>query len=382
MNSDGRESTLPDAPEQGAGASQFDLFISYASEDIDLARSLVARLQADGHRVWFDQSDMHLAGRMAANLDDALDHCSQMLVCLSDSYCRNRFTMYELQLNFSKDPDNKHGRTIPVLVRRPFTERVPAEIKIIPWADLTNPLKFDTEYRRIVQTLVKKRPPAKFASPADVHALRRQSDPDKALAGMKRYSRQINTFIYQREIGGPIPGEAAQLAQQLTQSMNLPADMRFHVNTIQRYAELLEHPRVKKSSVEPALLALYELTTWATARYEIQHLPPGPQDPFDLLWLQLSEDRKTDSSVRLPNTTWDLAEGRRQLTAIGALYRGENTEDDSVADLLLLPVSRLHDQELTTEIEKCRALKDRAPLDIRLSSQFNASEAGEWGGLF
>lgn len=370
---------MPDVSEQGPGVSEFDLFISYASEDIELVRPLVTRLQRDGHRVWFDQSDMRLSGQMAENLDAALDNCSQMLVCLSDSYCRNGFTMYELQLNFTKDPGNTHSRTIPVLVRAPFTQKIPAEVKIIAWADLTNPHKYDTEYRRIVQTLVKKRPPANFASPAEVHALRRISDPDKALARMKRYSRQINTYIYQREIGGPTLEEAAQLALQLTQSSNLPTDIKFHIGTIQRYAELIEHQGVKQSSVEPALLALFQLTTWATARYHVEHVPAEPQDPFDVLWAHLSSDPGSDNSVRLPNTTWDLAEGRRQFTKLGALYRGKNTDDDSVADLLLLPVSRLHDQEFTTEIKRCRSLGDHAPLDIRLSSRFNAAQAGEWG---
>jgi hypothetical protein len=356
------------------GDFEYDVFVSYSREDGEVVGGLVERLRRDGYTVWFDETDMPAAGGVGDCLDHALSSCRQAIICLSDDYCRKDYTQYELRLNFQLDPANLRDRTIPVIVR-PLTVPVPAEIKIIPWADLTDPASFESQYRRVAASIVSKRPQPSFASAAEIRSLRRLQNADLVLVQMMRYAKELYAFVYGREISGPVPQETTELAAKLKHCRKLPVFVHMHISTIQGYAALIDYRDISLATVEPGLQALSGLSTWASQRYDVKR---EEEDPFEALWRQLSQEWGHDGAARLPQASYELADGWRRFTAMGAVYRGRNTEDGSPADLLLVPVPRSRAQSFVSEMERCGG-GETAPLLVRARGWFEAPEAGEWG---
>src|ERR1017187_9778330 len=195
--------------------SGFDLFISYASEDRAAVARLVERLRRDGYQVWFDTDDMAPTRGIAANLEAALDACRQTLICISDIYCSKDWTRFELQVNHLKDPASVRKRTIPVKVSA-LSVSPPTEVKGIPWADLTEPNRYEKEYGRVRASILGgSRPLPVFASPAEIGALRRVADPDLILVRMIGYAKELFAYVHSKELQGPVPQSVSALGAAL-----------------------------------------------------------------------------------------------------------------------------------------------------------------------
>jgi hypothetical protein len=358
-----------------AGMNAYDLFISYSHDDIALVERLVARLKHDGFRVWFDRKDMSPTHSVGGNLADALDRCRQTLICLSDSYCTKDYTLWELQLNFLKDPANRDRRTIPAIVRGPLTVAVPAEVRPIPSVDLTNPATYDSEYERIKSAIARTPPPErKCPSPEEVDALR-QLDPDKALVLMIRYARDLYGFIFSQEkIGEAVPQSWKDLAATLLeQPSTLPVEVRMHIHAILQYADLIQHG-ASTAAIQPGLHALRALSVWASGHYNVAS---APEDPFVAFWRQFDQEWPSK------DVPYQLMDGRRRLTPVGAVHPGRKFDDRSGADLLIVPVEPERWPTLVSDVEHCRLASDKppSPLTVLFFRQFDWPNLGTWALL-
>lgn len=78
-------------------------FISYASEDKNIADNLCAKLESNGIRVWYAPRDV--IGSYADAIAKAIDSCTHFIVILSQNSIRSQHVLNEIDLAFQKLPD-------------------------------------------------------------------------------------------------------------------------------------------------------------------------------------------------------------------------------------------------------------------------------------
>lgn len=80
------------------GQFQWDLFISYASEDRNhLVTHLVDTLSQFGLRIWWDQLELRAGDSLSRTIDNGLAHSQFGLIVISRSFLEKRWTEYELR---------------------------------------------------------------------------------------------------------------------------------------------------------------------------------------------------------------------------------------------------------------------------------------------
>lgn len=80
-----------------AGAEEFDLFISHATEDKDgIVRSLVAALDERGVEVWYDETQLRIGDSLRQRIDAGLARSRFGLVVLSHAFFAKNWPQYEL----------------------------------------------------------------------------------------------------------------------------------------------------------------------------------------------------------------------------------------------------------------------------------------------
>lgn len=72
----------------GAGPAPYDAFISYASEDLEVARSLADALDARGLRVWLDEIELQIGDSRQQSIDDGLKNSRFGIVVVSRNFVR------------------------------------------------------------------------------------------------------------------------------------------------------------------------------------------------------------------------------------------------------------------------------------------------------
>jgi hypothetical protein len=80
----------------GANAVRFDFFISYASEDREVAEALEKLLNARGYKVWRDRGQLTLGDSLTAKINEALAASTFGIVILSEAFLRKNWPQAEL----------------------------------------------------------------------------------------------------------------------------------------------------------------------------------------------------------------------------------------------------------------------------------------------
>src|SRR5262249_12850870 len=130
----------------------YDIFISYASADLELVERFVFTLKRDGYAVWFDRDEMAGGTVVTGQLADAIVNSAHTIACLSDAYLVREWTIFELINSINLDPAGVHARTIPVLFR-PLTVEMPSYLKSIVWTDLTEPGNYEKAYSQVTRRI-------------------------------------------------------------------------------------------------------------------------------------------------------------------------------------------------------------------------------------
>ncbi len=63
--------------------SSFDVFLSHSSKDNEIVRAVAKRLQADGLRVWFDESEIQPGDNIPARIEEGLERSRVLVLCMS-----------------------------------------------------------------------------------------------------------------------------------------------------------------------------------------------------------------------------------------------------------------------------------------------------------
>ena len=77
------------------------IFISYAHKDSDVVLPIIARLQEDGYRVWYDEG-IAPGSNWDVYISEHLDKCSNMIGFISKSYVKSQNCRDELALSRMK----------------------------------------------------------------------------------------------------------------------------------------------------------------------------------------------------------------------------------------------------------------------------------------
>lgn len=93
---------------------QWDVFISYASEDRDsVARPLAEGLRHHGLRVWFDEFELRVGDSLVESINLGLSNSSYGVVILSPNFLHKKWTQKELAALISLD-EIERRRILPV----------------------------------------------------------------------------------------------------------------------------------------------------------------------------------------------------------------------------------------------------------------------------
>lgn len=79
-----------------ANVSGFDFFVSYASEDCDLAEAIDTALTERGYKVWRDRGQLTLGDSLTEKINDGLARSRYALVILSEAFLRKNWPRAEL----------------------------------------------------------------------------------------------------------------------------------------------------------------------------------------------------------------------------------------------------------------------------------------------
>jgi len=53
---------------------EFDIFLSYASEDLKFAEKLATRLNDEGLKIWFDQWNLKAGDHLSHKINNGIEH--------------------------------------------------------------------------------------------------------------------------------------------------------------------------------------------------------------------------------------------------------------------------------------------------------------------
>jgi len=103
----------------------FQVFLSYASEDLAFAEALAAALESEGLRTFLAPRGVSGGSDWRVRLRDELDHCNACIAVLTDAFRRSRWCDQEVGYAMGS------GRPVipvrPAVVRRSRRNRPPAE---------------------------------------------------------------------------------------------------------------------------------------------------------------------------------------------------------------------------------------------------------------
>ncbi|MGA8170461.1 MAG: LamG-like jellyroll fold domain-containing protein [Methylocystis sp.] len=122
----------------GVGAMDFDVFISYPSEDRVVAFAACAKLEAEGVRCWIAPRDVPPGVEWAGALVDAIDHCRAMVLIFSSRANESEQVRREVQRAF-----NRGVPVVPFRIENVVPEKSLAFfMESVHWLDaLTPPLE-------------------------------------------------------------------------------------------------------------------------------------------------------------------------------------------------------------------------------------------------
>jgi hypothetical protein len=140
------ETPMPDQP-----GYTHDVFISYSHKDQDWVNNeLLPRLEAAGLKVIIDHRDFEPGTPSLVNMERAVDCCRHTLLVLTPNWVASEWTDFESLLVGTTDPAARRRRLVPLMLEKC---QPPARIRLLTYADFTDPGRRDQETTRLIKSL-------------------------------------------------------------------------------------------------------------------------------------------------------------------------------------------------------------------------------------
>jgi hypothetical protein len=116
--------------------AQFDVFISYSSNDRAIIGKIVDDLTEAGMTVWWDEARMLPAARIREAINEGIRNSSVVLIFISSRSLRSRWVLNELDAEMLREIHERRSFVIPVLIGRINSESLPDDLRGKKYIDL------------------------------------------------------------------------------------------------------------------------------------------------------------------------------------------------------------------------------------------------------
>jgi hypothetical protein len=137
---------------------EYDVFLSHSSKDKDAVRELGERLEKSGLEPWFDEKQIRVGAPLADAIGKALEKSRCLLFIISKNSVKSDWAALEWNTAVSRDPMNREGRFIPLLLDDVEIPDMLSHFLHVDWRT-----RKDEEYVKLLQAI---REPAVVSQPS------------------------------------------------------------------------------------------------------------------------------------------------------------------------------------------------------------------------
>jgi hypothetical protein len=112
---------------------RYQVFLSYARDDNDIARIIADKLREKGIRTWFDMYELAPSDSLASAIQDAISASDYLIVLLSPNSVESRWVKLELETALAQQFKNRDITLLPVLIA---DCQIPTSLAAIQYLDL------------------------------------------------------------------------------------------------------------------------------------------------------------------------------------------------------------------------------------------------------
>jgi len=166
------------------------IFLSYSSEDIELAIGICDALRAVGLELWFDKSELRGGDVWDASIREQIKSCAVFIPIISTSTQGREEGYFRLEWKLAIDRSYRMAEDkaffFPVVDdnTQESTARVPEKFRQLQWTRLSDQTSIDAFAKRVRDSLVREeqaaRPPCP-TTPAQPHSSSKSSPGKKTL---------------------------------------------------------------------------------------------------------------------------------------------------------------------------------------------------------
>ncbi len=131
-------------------ASEWDVFISYNSNDISKAKIIVDDISKSGLKVWFDRYRIDPGERIREKINYGITHSSTVLLIASKSSLQSRWVLNELDAAMLREINESRRILLPLLIGNINLKDLPADIQGKNFIDLRYNFKQKYEKNRSI----------------------------------------------------------------------------------------------------------------------------------------------------------------------------------------------------------------------------------------
>lgn len=102
--------------DQTTKARRYQVFLSYASADEEVARRIADQLRIQGVRVWFDQYELRFGDSIASAIEHAISASDYLVILLSPHSVNSRWVRTELNATLAQELTTRDITLLPVLI--------------------------------------------------------------------------------------------------------------------------------------------------------------------------------------------------------------------------------------------------------------------------
>ncbi|MHC4119674.1 MAG: TIR domain-containing protein [Planctomycetota bacterium] len=111
----------------------YDVFLSYSSEDKTTVCALAERLKKDGLRIWLDEWVIKPGDSIPGKIIEGIEGTRTLVMCMSPAYFESQWGTLEHHTLLFRDPTNAQRRFIPLLIADCTPPDVIAQFAHIDW---------------------------------------------------------------------------------------------------------------------------------------------------------------------------------------------------------------------------------------------------------